>query len=258
MAAKTQLRITRSAETISGQPMQGSSKMKTLFLTLALLLTLDVTAASAPVKMSKSGICHAPDSSHYDRTKNFTAYKTLQDCIASGGRLPKGYSHSQTTTTKDTGYSRSKFGSGWDDADKDCQDSRQEALIAQSTAPVRFKDGKKCRVDSGRWISPYSGAVIHDPSAIDIDHVVPLKWAWDHGASQWTKAQREQLANDPRNLLSVEASLNRQKGAKGPDEWLPPANQCQYVARFSRLVKIYKLKQTASEEKALERVLSGC
>jgi len=31
------------------------------------------------------------------------------------------------------------------------------------------------------------------------------------------------------------------KGAKGPDEWLPPAARCGYVARFFRIVKKYDL-----------------
>jgi hypothetical protein len=43
------------------------------------------------VKMSKSEICHATDSSYYKRTKNFTAYETLEDCLEAGGRLPKNY-----------------------------------------------------------------------------------------------------------------------------------------------------------------------
>ncbi len=44
-----------------------------------------------PVKMSKSEICHAVDSSYYNRTKNFVAYETLDDCLEAGGRLPKNY-----------------------------------------------------------------------------------------------------------------------------------------------------------------------
>lgn len=41
------------------------------------------------VKKSKTGICHAPGSSYYARTKNFTPFKTLDECLKSGGRLPK-------------------------------------------------------------------------------------------------------------------------------------------------------------------------
>ncbi|MEK7538482.1 MAG: YHYH domain-containing protein [Patescibacteria group bacterium] len=40
------------------------------------------------VKKSKSGICHAPETTYYSRTTNFSPYTTLDECIASGGRLP--------------------------------------------------------------------------------------------------------------------------------------------------------------------------
>lgn len=139
-------------------------------------------------------------------------------------------------------YKRSEFGSGWADVDRDCQNTRQELLISMSTAPVRFNTDKQCRVVFGRWISMYSGEVIFDASKIDIDHIVPLKWAWDHGANEWSKEKRKQFANDPINLVAVEARLNRQKGAKGLDEWLPPKNVEQYKARFKRVLVKYGLK----------------
>lgn len=46
-------------------------------------------AAGAVVKKSSSGICHAPGTTYYARTKNFTPYSSLQACLNSGGRLPK-------------------------------------------------------------------------------------------------------------------------------------------------------------------------
>lgn len=234
---------------------------KRFTLTLAVTAALTATPTyAATVKQSTSGICHDQNSSYYERVKNFKPFISLDACIRAGGRLPKGYSGSSTSSRNaaapSSGYSRDQFGRGWADTDGDCQNSRHEALIAQSTGQVRFKTGRECRVVAGRWISPFTGAVIHDPSQIDIDHVVPLKWAWDHGANRWSRAQRERFANDPANLLSVEASLNRQKGAKGPDQWLPPANQCQYVLRFTRVMKTYKLELTSSEETAYQRIRS--
>jgi hypothetical protein len=46
-----------------------------------------------PVKKSKSEICHATDSSYYNKTKNFTSFNTLEECLASSNkaRLPKNY-----------------------------------------------------------------------------------------------------------------------------------------------------------------------
>ncbi|MFA7308851.1 MAG: thermonuclease family protein [Patescibacteria group bacterium] len=41
------------------------------------------------VKKSKSSICHAPGTKYYDQTTNFTPYNTVDECLNSGGRLPK-------------------------------------------------------------------------------------------------------------------------------------------------------------------------
>jgi hypothetical protein len=58
-------------------------------LLLGLLVSTSVFSQSEPVKMSKSGICHKPGSTYYQQTKNFTPYKTLDQCLKDGGRLPK-------------------------------------------------------------------------------------------------------------------------------------------------------------------------
>ena len=46
-------------------------------------------AAAQAVKKSKTSICHAAGSTYYDRTLNFTPFATMDECIKSGGRLPK-------------------------------------------------------------------------------------------------------------------------------------------------------------------------
>jgi hypothetical protein len=64
--------------------------MKSFLIALSLLLTIPVFAQSdPPVKMSSSGICHEKGkSSYYDQTKKFTAYKTIDECLKAGGRMP--------------------------------------------------------------------------------------------------------------------------------------------------------------------------
>jgi hypothetical protein len=216
------------------------------------------------VKKTSSGICHPPASSYYERTKNYRPYETVESCLAAGGRLPKNMSRYQATSQSaspmlakaESGYERSKFGHGWDDADGDCQNSRAEALIAQSSTQVRFADERRCRVVTGRWISPFTGKVIQNASDIDIDHVVPLKWAWDNGADTWSREKRERFANDPVNLWSVELSLNRQKGARGPEDWLPPSGRCQYVSRFVRIVRVYGLELSEGQIDRYKRQLN--
>jgi hypothetical protein len=64
-------------------------KSYALLLVLSIFLATTVFAQSATVKMSKSGICHAPNTTYYNKTKNFTTYKSLDECLKAGGRLPK-------------------------------------------------------------------------------------------------------------------------------------------------------------------------
>jgi hypothetical protein len=226
-------------------------------------LSFSHAADAADVKMSNSGLCHPPQSSWYERTKNYQAFESLKACLASGGKLPQGVSRtslngSQKQSDKRQDYERSAFGHGWDDVDGDCQNSRAEALIATSTTQVRFADNKRCRVVTGRWISPFTNRVIQNAGDIDIDHVVPLAWAWERGASNWSDVKRERFANDERNLWPVEASLNRSKGAKGPNQWLPPSGACGYVARFYRLTRIYKLKALPKEADWIDAFIDEC
>lgn len=58
-------------------------------LIVIVLISTSVFAQSQPVKMSVSSICHPPGSTYYEQTKKFTPFKTLQDCLKAGGRLPK-------------------------------------------------------------------------------------------------------------------------------------------------------------------------
>lgn len=200
------------------------------------IYALPVHSQSAVVKKSNSDICHPPHSSYYERTKNFRPFQTLQACLDSGSRLPANLSRltesrapsacpTPTNRIESVGYDRSRFGYGWDDVDGDCQDSRAEALISASTTTVRFADSNRCRVTTGRWISPFTGEVIQNSS--DIDQVVPLKWAWDRGAADWTQSRREEFANDPANLIPVEASLNRSKAPEGLMNGFCTTQRCQ-------------------------------
>lgn len=69
--------------------------MKRLLFVAVILFTSSLfawgepTKTNEPIKMSKTKICHAPNSSYYAKTKNFTPYKTLKECLNAGGRLPK-------------------------------------------------------------------------------------------------------------------------------------------------------------------------
>ncbi|MEK9723018.1 MAG: hypothetical protein VW405_05975 [Rhodospirillaceae bacterium] len=150
----------------------------------------------------------------------------------------------------------------WVDADGDCQDTRQEVLVAESAGPVVL-DARGCRVVQGVWLDPYSGRTFTRPRSLDVDHVVPLAWAYAHGGESWTRARREAYANaldDEDHLVAVRARENRQKGAQGPSTWVPPqeASWCWYGRAWDRIVTAWGLTPGDADEMAIVRLVATC
>ncbi len=128
-------------------------------------------------------------------------------------------------------YSRDDW-KHWIDEDGDGQDTRQEVLIEESLIPVVFDE--RGRVVSGKWYDPYTGKYFTNPSDLDVDHVVPLKYAHDAGGYKWSSEKKQAFANeldDKNHLIAVSKSANRSKGSKSPLEWLPPNEdyRCEYI-----------------------------
>lgn len=148
----------------------------------------------------------------------------------------------------------------WNDADGDCMNTRHETLLAQADGIVKLSpDG--CYVSTGLWVDPFSGKTLHRASDLDVDHIVPLKWAYDHGGSLWSSEKKERFPNDALNLLAVDDGLNQSKGAKGPSEWLPPnhAFRCEYLGLWRLVLEAYpSLTMRPSEHRVFNRQLNAC
>ena len=157
-----------------------------------------------------------------------------------------------------SGYERSLF-NHWIDADKDRCDTRKEVLIQEAVVLPKLSSG--CVFTGGKWISPYDNLSTTDYSTLDIDHMVPLSEAWRSGAWKWSPAQREAFANDltdPRALVAVTASLNRQKSDQDPSTWLPPENKCTYVSNWIAIKVRYSLTVDSAEANALTSLITSC
>ena len=151
----------------------------------------------------------------------------------------------------------------WIDSDDDCQNTRHEVLLSESTMPAEFEDSRKCQVVVGSWTDPYTREVITSPRDLDIDHMVPLINAHKSGGYAWDQKRKREYANDlayAGHLIAVSASANRSKGGKGPDEWRPPNMDywCQYALDWIAIKREWDLTATGLEADALNEMLSTC
>lgn len=158
--------------------------------------------------------------------------------------------------TPSTKYDRKEW-KHWTDSDKNCQNTRQEILKARSITDVKFNK-RGCTVVSGKWHDYYYAQVHTDAKNVEIDHLIPLKHAHDHGGDGWTAARKEQFANDPENLVITFKPYNRKKGAKGIDQWLPVNKEyaCKYITDWQYIKSKYNLSISPKEHQTI--VTSKC
>jgi hypothetical protein len=154
-------------------------------------------------------------------------------------------------------YKRSSF-RHWIDADSNGCDTRRDVLAAESTKPTN------CRtLSGGLWVSAFDNAKTTKASGFDVDHMVPLKEAWESGAHSWDSATRTSFANDlayEHSLIAVSAKSNRSKSDRDPNNWMPPASSfhCQYVGRWIAVKYRWSLSVDAAEKSFLESKVASC
>lgn len=160
-----------------------------------------------------------------------------------------------------TGYSREQFGGDWL-VENGC-DTRN-IILNRDLKNVELNDD--CQVVSGDLTDPYTGKFIQfrrgskSSAEVQIDHVVALSDAWQKGAAELSPSRREELSNDPLELLAVSASANQQKSGSDAASWLPTFKpfRCQYIARQIAVKLKYELWVTVAEQMAMRGVLTTC
>ena len=149
---------------------------------------------------------------------------------------------------------------GWDDADDDGCNTREEVLVAE--ARTLGTDDDAC-VPPGTWYSWYDEDTVTSASGIDIDHMVPLAEAHNSGGWRWSYARRYAYANDlalSQTLTAVSSSSNRSKGGRDPAEWKPSAESawCQYAQDWIAVKVFWGLSADDGEVTALRTMLEKC
>ena len=169
-------------------------------------------------------------------------------------------------------YRRPAFGDAWDDENtapgghNGC-DTRDD-ILNRDLDDKTYVSTKRCAqaVATGTLRDPYTNATIpftrgnQIGAAVQIDHIVPLAYAWDMGARDWPDALRKRFANDPANLLAVDGRANQDKGDLPPGEWMPPnaAFACQYAVAFIAVVRGYGLAVEQLSAERLRQAAESC
>ena len=158
-------------------------------------------------------------------------------------------------------YDRSYF-THWIDTNGDCQNTRAEVLISETKTTPTYSSSSHCTVAAGKWYSTYDGATWTNASDVDIDHLVPLKEAWESGARLWSTDNRTRYANDLSfwpSLIAVTDNVNQSKGDRDPTDWLPPrtAARCTYAIQWVQVKYRWRLSSNSTERSTLSSILSG-
>lgn len=145
-----------------------------------------------------------------------------------------------------------------------CLNTRHWLLLHRSQEPVTVAPSG-CRILTGRWYDPFSNQTFLEAKDVEVDHMVPLKHAWDVGAFRWNKAQRCAFANfvyDEDHLVIISITENRRKGARGPDGYLPSHRSfwCEYLAKYLRVKQIWELPLLPQEALKIQEITQqhGC
>ena len=88
---------------------------------------------------------------------------------------------------------------------------------------------------------PYTDKEITDIKILDFDHIVPISYCNKFSDLSWSNEQKNKFAQDENVGVSVLNKENRSKGAKGPSEWLPKANQGDYCYSWLLIAHEYGL-----------------
>ncbi|WP_246833354.1 HNH endonuclease family protein [Williamsia sp. 1138] len=169
-------------------------------------------------------------------------------------------------------YERSAFGQAWTDstdaagANNGC-DTRNDILNRDlSDKVIAAVDSCTRGVASGELRSPYSGHWIvfkrgkGSGAKVQIDHIVPLAYAWAMGARTWDASLRQRFANDPANLVAVDGEANQDKSDSAPSRWMPANSgfHCQYAVQFVTVLRTYGLYLDRPSVPVLRRALEKC
>lgn len=133
----------------------------------------------------------------------------------------------------------------WADLDNNCQNEHEQMLAKTSLMPVVWEEGDKCgRVESGKWLIPYTGQEVDDINIMTMDHLISLFEAHDLGANRWPKTKRLEFSNTPMNLVPIDWPTKKLRNGRPSSMWMPPDQHywCEYILQRERVARYFGLE----------------
>lgn len=162
----------------------------------------------------------------------------------------------------------------WANHERSCWNVREEVLyrdaikddtltLLDSNRVRTFDKDKACFITGGTWIDPFTGETFTNPSDLDIDHVMALRYANSGGGHLWDNQKKREFANDltyDKHLLAVSASANRSKSDKGPAQWMPTNKEyhCEYVTIWATIANNWQLNLSRPDKTKIIDTLKQC
>jgi hypothetical protein len=223
-----------------------------------------VVAAALAVLVAYQVVASSGDSSRFIAQADIPTVAPGVDVLAGVAEVPariRGYD-----------YRRAAFGESWTDDNtapgghNGC-DTRND-ILDRDLVDKTYVSITRCpnAIATGTLHDPYTNATIAftrgalTGAAVQIEHIVPLAYAWDMGARNWTDEMRVRFANDPANLLAIDGQVNQDKGDKQPADWMPPnrAFWCQYAVQFAEVLRGYGLPVDTPSATVLREAAETC
>lgn len=151
----------------------------------------------------------------------------------------------------------------------ECLDTRARVLMRDHRGHnggtehnLLWRDGG-CELAFGHWADPYTGADVHNPTKLEVDHLVPLENAHRSGGDGWPVSRRRQYANALEyrwHLVAVTPAENSRKGSRGPEKYRPPNERfwCQYGSAWATIKFVWGLSASQEEREAVREMVKAC
>ena len=142
-----------------------------------------------------------------------------------------------------------------------CLDLRNLMFLVQANSDAVTRSKDECQILSGYWFDIYSGKTYQHTKNLDIDFIVPLNWAYDHGGKFWDAMEVYNFVNDRSNLLVASKESINEKSGRGVFNWLPEKVQfrCTYILYWEFVLNKYpELKLEENELKNFENLIDSC